>query len=281
MMTPRLRFAWLLLGAWCAAATPVPLSAAAHPVAAVARTPVPLAATPISRLDLPWWRERHRAVLARVRHGRADLILLGDSITQNWEKRGPEPWRDFQPGWAKFYGDRNAVNMGFKGDTTASLLWRIRNGEVDGISPKVAVILIGANNLGRVHWSAPDTVAGIDAIVAELRRRLPITKLVLLAVLPSERSAWVTQTTSEINRALAARYGDRPDLAAYLDLGSLFMKDGALDRSKFYDPLLNPPDPPLHPTAETQERMAAAMEPTIARLMGDRNHLTQSRPSGP
>ncbi len=276
MRQARLRLACGLVGWWCAACTPALSAPPPHPAAAVARTAVPLAATPIARLDLPWWRARHEAVLARVRQGRADLIFLGDSITANWEKRGPEPWRDFQPAWTKFYGDRNAVNMGFKGDTTASLLWRIRHGEVDGITPKVAVILIGANNLGRLHWSAADTVAGIDAVVAELRRRLPTTKLVLLAVLPSDRSAWATQTTAEINRALAAQYGTRPDLAAYLDLGALFMKDGALDRAAFYDPLLRPPDPPLHPTAQTQERMAAAMEPTIARLMGDRDHRDEA-----
>ncbi|MBV9655576.1 MAG: acetylhydrolase [Acetobacteraceae bacterium] len=259
----------------------VPLASArlsaAQPPAAVARTPVPLAATPIARLDLPWWRERHEAVLTRVRSGRADLIFLGDSITENWEKRGPEPWRNFQPGWTRFYGDRNAVNMGFKGDTTASLLWRIRNGEVDGITPSVAIVLIGANNLGRVHWSAPDTVAGIDAILAELRRRLPTTKIILLAVLPSARSPWVTRNTAEINEALARHYAARPDLAAYIDLGALFTKEGSLDRSAFYDPLLTPPDPPLHPTAQTQERMAAAIEPTVARLMGDRNHLDEPR----
>ena len=133
------------------------------------------------------WRQRHEAVLERIHRGRTDLIFLGDFITQDWERHGPPAWMDFQPIWTRFYGDRNAVNMGFVGDTTASLLWRIRNGEVDGISPKVAIVLIGANNLGRVHWSASDTVAGIDAIINELRRRLPQTRILLLGVLPSER----------------------------------------------------------------------------------------------
>ena len=106
---------------------------------------------------------------------------------------GPPDWRDFAPVWQRFYGDRNAVNLGFNGDATSHLLWRIENGEVAGIAPKVAVILIGANNLGRLHWSAEDTVAGIDAIVTQLRHRLPHTKLLLLGVLPSDRSAWATE----------------------------------------------------------------------------------------
>jgi lysophospholipase L1-like esterase len=211
-------------------------------------------------------------VLERIRRGPADLIFLGDSITQNWERSGPPEWVDFAPIWRRFYGDRNAVNMGFEGDTTASLLWRIQNGEVDGIRPKAAVILIGANNLGHLHWSAPDTVAGIDATVAELRRRLPQTKLLLLGVLPSDRSAWATQTTTEINAMLAARYAAASDLV-YLDVSPVFIQGGTLNRALFYDPLLTPPRAPLHPSAQGQERIAAFIEPTLARLLGDRNHV--------
>ncbi|MBV8397992.1 MAG: hypothetical protein JOZ17_04535 [Acetobacteraceae bacterium] len=247
----------------------------AAPLAHTAQHAV-LAATPISRMDLPWWRKRHEAVLERIHHGRTDLIFLGDSITENWERRGPPTWIDFAPVWERFYGDRNAVNMGFKGDTSASLLWRIENGEVGGIDPKVAVILIGANNLGRVHWSAPDTVAGIDAIIGELHRRLPHTKILLLGVLPSERSPWVTETTRQINTALAARYGASRDVT-YLDVSPVFTKDGRVDGSLFYDPLLTPPEPVLHPSAEGQARIAGAIEPTLARLMGDRNHLAEPR----
>ena len=129
-----------------------------------------LAATPISRMDLHWWRARHEAKLEELRSRRVDLIFLGDSLTQDYEVSGPPEWRDFVPVWQRFYGDRNAVNLGFNGDATSHLLWRIENGEVAGIAPKVAVILIGANNLGRLHWSAEDTVAGIDAIVTQLRQ---------------------------------------------------------------------------------------------------------------
>jgi lysophospholipase L1-like esterase len=157
----------------------------AAPLPAAARTI--LAAVPISRMDLPWWRHRHEEKLAELARVHPELIFLGDSITQDWEEHGPPEWRDFAPVWQRFYGDRHAVNLGFKGDTTASLIWRIRNGEVAHIDPKVAVILIGANNLGRLHWSAEDTVLGIDTIIDDLRHRLPTTKILLLSVLPSQR----------------------------------------------------------------------------------------------
>jgi lysophospholipase L1-like esterase len=230
-----------------------------------------LAATPIPRTDLKWWRERHLQKLEELRRVRPNLIFLGDSITQDWELDGPEPWRNFVPEWRRFYGDRNAVNLGFKGDTTASLLWRIRNGEVDGIAPKAAMILIGANNLGRLHWPAEDTVLGIDVIIAELRRRLPKTRILLLGVLPSERSDWATQTTSTINHALQEKYAHDP-VVTFLDAGFVFMKDGRLNRDLFLDPKLRPPDPPLHPTAQGQALMSAAMEPVLAGLLGDKPH---------
>lgn len=232
-----------------------------------------LAAVPIARTDLSWWRTRHAEKLAELKQKHPTLIFLGDSITQNWEKHGPPAWRDFAPVWQRFYGDRNAVNLGFVGDTTASLLWRIENGEVAGITPKVAVVLIGANNLGRVHWGAEDTLAGIDAIVRALHKRLPETHLLLIGILPSERSAWASETTVAVNKGLAAKFGNGQDpRVTFFDATSLFAPHGRFDRALFYDPLLTPPDPPLHPTAEGMARLAAAIEPTLAGLLGDKPH---------
>lgn len=256
---------FLFTVAVCGALLSPPVGAIAHSV---------LAALPISRMDLPWWRHRHEEKLAELHKGPVELIFLGDSITQDWERRGPPGWADFAPVWQRFYGDRHAVNLGFIGDTTASLIWRIDNGEVSGISPKVIVVLIGANNMGRPHWSASDTVAGIDAIVARLRQRLPETKVLLLGVLPSERSAWITATTDEINQVLTAKYGQgRVTDVTFLDLTSIFVEHGRLNRDMFLDPKQDPPGAPLHPDAAAQAKMAAAMEPTLAAMLGDRNHL--------
>ncbi len=251
---------WILLGLALAAACP-----------SVGSARTILAAIPISRMDLPWGRQRHEAKLRELGHAKPELIFLGDSITQDWELSGPPEWRDFTPVWQRFYGDRHAVNLGFKGDTTASLIWRIRNGEVAGIAPKAAVILIGANNLGRPHWSAEDTVAGSDTIIGDLHKRLPATKILVLGVLPSERSVWITETTGQINRMLAQRYKDDRSVS-FLDLTALFMRNGVLNRSLFLDPHLTPPDPPLHPTAQGQAMMAKAMEPVLANMLGDRPH---------
>jgi lysophospholipase L1-like esterase len=248
------------------------LLAAGCALAGAGRSP-PLAAEPIARLELPWWRRRHAEKLAELRRGPVDLVFLGDSITQNWELAGPPAWRDFRPVWEAYYGDRHAVNLGFKGDATCHLLWRLRHGEFDAITPKAAVLLIGTNNMGRLHWPAADTVAGVAANIAELRRRSPRTAIVLLSILPSGFNAWRTRTTAEVNAALASRYGEgRLPGVIWLDVTALFLRDGKLDPSLYLDPLLVPPAPPLHPTAEGQRRLAAAIEPTLARLLGDRPH---------
>jgi lysophospholipase L1-like esterase len=251
---------------------PILLSVVLYGNAAVQARTIP-AAAPMSRMSTQWWRARHEAKLAELRHGPIDLVFLGDSITQNWDKSGPPAWQDFAAVWRKFYGDRRALNLGFKGDATSHLLWRLQNGEVAGIAPKVAVILIGANNLGRLHWGAADDIAGIEAVVKEVQRRLPRTRVLLLPILPSERSAWTSETTAEVNHALAARFGSGavPGVM-FVDVAPLFQRAGVIDRTQFYDPLLTPPEPPLHPTAQAQARLAIAIEPLLAAMLGDHEH---------
>lgn len=253
----------LLLGA------PLLLAAGPAPRSGLTRHDIPPAALPVSRLDLPWWRARHNAVLERLRQPPVDLLLIGDSITQDLERRGPLPQQDFGAVWNRFYAPRNAVNMGFKGDSTAHVLWRLHNGELEGVAPKVAQILIGANNFGRVRWRAADTFVGIEAIVTELRRRLPRTRIILLSVLPSRRSGWVNEQTTEINRLLAARHKPGGDVR-FVDATTAFVKAGALDPQAYYDGALSPPEPLLHPSAAAWMRMAEMVEPTISALMGDR-----------
>jgi hypothetical protein len=105
---------------------------------------------------------------------------------------------------------------------------------------------------------------------------LPATKILLLGVLPSIRSAWVDENTAELNRMLAQHYGSGADpQLRYADLTQLFLKDGRVDKEAFLDGHLVPPDPPLHPTAQTQARMVQAIEPIVSALMGDRNKLTR------
>jgi lysophospholipase L1-like esterase len=232
--------------------------------------PQPPAAIPTDRLDIPEWRARHEAKLLEARSRPVDLVLLGDSITEQYECSGPEPFLDFSGVWQRFYAGRHVLNLGFGGDGTSHLLWRIMHGEIDGLAPTAAVILIGANNIGWLNWSAADSVAGIIAVVTEVQRRLPATKILLVGVLPSDRGAPVAQATAEINAALAARYGDGAlPSVTFRDVSAFFIKDGVLDLSLFRDPQQTTPEPALHPSPKGQARLAAALEPTLSALLDD------------
>lgn len=230
--------------------------------------PVNLAATPISRMDLGWWHHRFDDKQAELK-SRPQVIFLGDSIFQYLETNGPEPWRDFVPVWDHYTAGRHAVNLGFRGDTTANLLWREMHGELDGIAPKAAVVLIGANNLGRLHWDAQKSLEGIDANLAELRKRLPGTRILLVSVLPSIRTPWATATGNEINQALAKRNWAGTN-TTFVDVTPLFLTGGRVDSARFLDPMLTPPDPPLHPNAQTMARIFATIEPALAAMLGDK-----------
>jgi len=228
---------------------------------------VPLAATPLSRMDAKWWAERHAAKLRELKAGRVDLLWIGDSITQDWERAGPQPWMDFAPVWQRFYATRNAVNLGFKGDATAHLLWRLRNGQL--AAAKGAILLIGANNFGRLRWSVEDSLKGHDACVAEIRRMVP--RLVVISVLPSDRGDWTTQATRGMNAGLAQRYaGGKVPGIGWADATPLFERNGEIDREQYYDRLLRPPEPAIHPTAQAHARLAALIEPQVAAMLGNR-----------
>ena len=112
------------------------------------------AIVPADRLAEPWWAERHTALLESIRsHPDSELLLIGDSITNNYDKT-KLPDENFQPTWKQFYEPRKALNLGFSGDTTANVLWRLDHGEVEGLHPKVALVLIGTNNTGHDHETA-------------------------------------------------------------------------------------------------------------------------------
>ncbi|HEY3241736.1 MAG TPA: platelet-activating factor acetylhydrolase IB subunit [Phycisphaerae bacterium] len=211
------------------------------------------ASAPVSRTGEKWWQERMDAVNARAKQGDADLIFIGDSITQGWENAGKDVW-------AKNYGTRKAVNLGFSGDRTQHVLWRLEHGNIDGISPKLAVIMIGTNNTGGVANTSDEITAGIGAIVTSLRTKLPQTKILLLGIFPrgekpdhSARSVIAT-----VNRSINKLADDRS--VYYLDIGQRFLADdGSISKDIMPDF--------LHLSPRGYEIWAAAIEEKVAALM--------------
>ncbi|GAA0827370.1 hypothetical protein GCM10009112_06180 [Marinomonas arenicola] len=164
-----------------------------------------------------WWLPRHEQKLAEKNTMESvDLVFLGDSITQGWEDAGRAVWDEC-------YAPFNALNLGFNGDRTEHVLWRLAHGAVDNITPKLLVLLVGTNNTGHRQDSAAETALGIQHILSVLREKLPQTKILLLAIFP--RSAKPSQKLRVLNDSvnrLIASYGDG-DWVSYLDLSDCFL----------------------------------------------------------
>ena len=211
---------------------------------------------PTPRQTSEWWQARHDEKVKEIQQGDVDLLMIGDSITHSWEKSGKEVWE-------KFYKQRKAANIGFSGDRTQHVIWRLQNGEVDDISPKLAVVMIGTNNTGHRDPSQ-DTALGIETIVKELRTRLPETKILLLAIFP--RSATTDDELRKLNDAtngIISGFSD-DEHVFYLDINNAFLdEEGNLSKDIMPDF--------LHPNANGYQIWATAMEPMIQKLIGETN----------
>lgn len=167
--------------------------------------PAPEAVVPVERTD-PNSRLAHRQLLEKARKGGIDLYFVGDSITRRWGTSDAQ-YRDFLANWRSNFFGWNAADFGWGGDSTANILWRLRNGELDGVDPKVISILAGTNDVGPSSENVADsakvesTVAGIREIVAECRRRAPRARIVLTAIFPRRDNA--SPTITSINEQLA------------------------------------------------------------------------------
>jgi lysophospholipase L1-like esterase/cephalosporin-C deacetylase-like acetyl esterase len=196
-------------------------------------------------------KERHLRINNRVSEGKVDLIFIGDSITSGWESRGPKVWE-------QFYGKRNAVNLGIGGDRTQHVIWRLDNGNVKGISPKAAVVMIGTNN-SRDNTSE-QIAEGVTVIINQLRNKLPETKVLLLAIFP--RGA--NDERHRVNEKANAIFSELADgeHVHYLDIGSKFMnKDGVLIRGMMPDQ--------LHLNEQGYLIWAEAIESNLSKLLGE------------
>lgn len=216
---------------------------------------------PISRSQLKWrtggsWQSTHEDYVKRAQQGKVNLVFFGDSITQWWG------WQDFK----KRYGPKRGVNFGIGGDKTQNLLWRIQNGEMDGITPKVAVVMIGTNNLS--NSPSGKIALGITKIVEAIREKSPTTKVLLLGIFPrgwdGKQYAGKIKT---INTTISAL--DDGKMVRYADLGRhLLEADGNLSREVSSDS--------LHLKSAGYVRWAEAMQPILDEMMG-----TQPQPITP
>jgi lysophospholipase L1-like esterase len=213
----------------------------------------PASATAESRASDAGWMKRHESMNERIKKGNVDLLMIGDSITHAWEKEGKEVWK-------KYYEKRNAVNLGIGGDRTQQVIWRLENGNIEGISPKLAVLMIGTNN-SRLD-TPEDIAAGVKAIVEKLRTQLPEMKILVLAIFPrgENDNNRLRKVNNKTNEAIAKFADDK--MVFFLDINEKFLTPEHILSKEIMPDL-------LHPNEKGYEIWAEAMEPTVAKLLGE------------
>jgi beta-glucosidase len=208
--------------------------------------------------SVDWWLPRHEKKLQEKRRllaaGTApEIVFIGDSITEGWEKDGREVWQ-------QHYARHHALALGFGGDRTENVLWRLQHGEIDGLSPKAVVLMVGTNNTGHRAEDPKTTAAGIKRLLDEIRRRLPKAKVLLLAVFPrgEKPGDHLRQINERVNK-LIARFADGRSVH-FLDINAALLNaDGTLSKDVMPDL--------LHPNARGYAIWQQAMEPTLQKLL--------------
>ncbi|HMB95827.1 MAG TPA: platelet-activating factor acetylhydrolase IB subunit [Tepidisphaeraceae bacterium] len=201
----------------------------------------------------------HQSFLDRGKSGPIGVLFIGDSITNGWFwNRNNLNNKEI---WDGHFGKYDPANFGIGGDRTAHVLWRIENGELDGIHPKVVVLMIGTNNIG---YSAEEITKGDEKIVQEIHEKLPDTKLLLLGIFPrgadpnKPNVADMREKIKTINAALAKL--DDGNKTRYLDIGDKFLSgDGSISSDIMPDA--------LHPNYAGYLIWANAMQPLLDEMM--------------
>ncbi len=178
---------------------------------------------------------RHEQTLAHLRNHKPEIVMLGDSITQDWGGEPAAPITRSQTTWNQAFGARAVANLGCGSDRTENVLWRIDHGELDGIDPKQVVVMIGTNNL---ELDTPEQVlAGIDAICRRIHTKLPATRILVLGILPRKDQSLLKADLDKVNYLLQTRLHPRTYIDV-LDLGNKFRNaDGKPNESLFADPV--------------------------------------------
>ncbi len=213
------------------------------------------AVEPLPRPD-EWWKQRHATMNSNVvtLGSKSQVIFIGDSITQGWEGEGKAVW-------AHYYTHRNAINLGIGGDRTQHVLWRLANGNLDGLHPKAAVVMIGTNNSNGEDNTPGQIVEGVRAIVDTLKSKLPGTKILLVAIFPRAENYSVQRGKLAQINAVLRRAADGRDVV-WVDFGHQFINDdGTIPHDLMPDY--------LHLSPKGYSIWAEAIEDTLSQILGD------------
>ena len=216
------------------------------------------AIVPTNRLQLKWWKQRHEAIINKV-NANPQLILIGDSILHLLDHSDRDSVR------AKYLDKYNTINMGFSGDRTENVIWRLQNGELANINPKVALLLIGTNNTDGNNFPTinyPDELEeAIWKICKIIEEKLPNTEILLLGIFPFGRNIPNFRNTLILKtNKLISGFPSRDKHIHYMDIRNIFLdKDGKIIKEIMPDY--------LHPNAKGHMLMFDKLDGEITKLM--------------
>jgi lysophospholipase L1-like esterase len=237
---------------------------------------------PIERADQPVARTdanshlAHQQLLAKRTQGKIDLYFIGDSITRRWGASDRQ-YADLLGNWNENFKGWNAADFGWGADKTQNMLWRLQHGELDGVNPKLIVLLAGTNNIGNVSPAddsdsearAAETVRGVAAVLKELRARAPNATVVLMGITPRNDNIRVMPIIDAANRGIAqladgqrVRYVNIN--ARLADVHSVLLPGMTVDG--------------LHLTAKAYQLWADALKPLLVERLGPKAQVDQAPP---
>jgi lysophospholipase L1-like esterase len=225
-----------------------------------ARLTAGTADTPVPRAD-DNSKLAHEELVAKAQRGGIDLYFVGDSITRRWGT-SDAPYRDMLANWTSNFHGWNAGDFGWGADKIENILWRLENGELEGVNPKVIVILAGTNNVGRElgdETKIADIVAGMKALIALCQKKAPRATIILTAIFPRNDNPAVVPMINRINQAFA-------QLANQTAVRFLNVNQNLADQSGHLYPGITVDE--LHPTVKGYQVWADGLKPLLTELLG-------------
>jgi lysophospholipase L1-like esterase len=237
---------------------------------------------PIERADQPQARTdansqlAHQQLMAKRTQGKIDLYFIGDSITRRWGASDRQ-YAELLRNWNENFKGWNAADFGWGADKTQNMLWRLQQGELDGVNPKVIVLLAGTNNIGNLSPAdgaqtearAAETVRGVAAVLKELRARAPKATVVLTGITPRNDNIHVMPIVDAANRGIA-KLADGHRIRYVNINASLVDADGVLLPGMTVDG--------LHPTLKAYQLWADALKPILLERLGPKAHEDHAPP---
>jgi len=207
-------------------------------------------------------RIAHRELLEKARKGRIDIYFAGDSITRRWDATD---YPEMLANWKQNFFGWNAANFGWGGDTVQNILWRVQNGELDDVNPKVVVLLAGTNNLGMTasgrtdDAKVADVTKGLKAVLDAIRPKAPAATIILTGIFPRNDNMAAIPVINSINANLAKLADGKR--VRFLNINDrLADKDGRLFEGMMGDG--------LHPSVKGYQVWADALKPLFRELLG-------------